>query len=238
MHDDGRFIPPGPGRQAAFAKRGGFPKSPLLSLGCSISIVCAFFFFWKNHFLFGLKDGFRAGIENATVKKAAVDVAVRDALLEGADWIIPVLFAALIGFTAVALISAAISRKNKGTTANPLPEVPKARLPIAMIRLFAASVFVVSALLVVRRTLLDVSISGAIAPIAGIWTALFRVLAILGLVLLLAGAAEVLVLRHQIYRSLFLNLSEGRRELQAMTSKRTPLSPLKKRLRDKVEVET
>jgi flagellar biosynthesis protein FlhB len=231
MHDDGRFIPPGSGRTAAFAQKGGFPKSPLLSSGVAISAMCAVFYLLKHFFLSGFIDSFRVGVEDAVVRKMSAAGAFEESIKRVLLGTAPILFAAMCGISAVVLISTILTRKGRGATAVPLPKMPGAILPITGIRVFAAIVFVFSALLVARSTTTDVSSPNA--WIEGIFALFFRVSAALGGILIFAGGAEVLIQRHQIYRALFLTRSEARRELRAETGNREPLKKAGQRARRK-----
>jgi flagellar biosynthesis protein FlhB len=234
MHDDGRYIPPGSGRRAAFAQKGGFPKSSLLSAGVAILVMSAVFFLFKNYFLSGLTDAFRVGLENAAVKKTSADIAVNGAAAAALHWIAPVLLSAAGGLCAVVILSTLVSGKGKGSTAVPLPKMPTARLPIAVIRIFAAVVFVASALCAIRGTTIDGA--NPAAWIEGIAMLFFRVSAALGGILILAGGAEVLAMRHQIFRALFLNRSEAGREMRAETGNRVSLKKAWARARLKADL--
>jgi flagellar biosynthesis protein FlhB len=213
--DEGRFIPPGSGRTAAFARQGGFAKSPLLSSGVGLLVVCAVFFVLKNHFFSELIESFRTGIENAAAKKISADAAGRESAAAFLHSIAPILLSLALGTGAVVIVLVSIFRRGKGSTATPLPKMPSARLAIGVIRIFAASVFLVSALLAVRRTTVD--FANPTSWIVCIGSLFFRVSATLGGILVLAGCAEVLVLRHRIFRALFLNRQEAGREMRAET---------------------
>lgn len=104
------------------------------------------------------------------------------------------------------------ARRGKGATAVLLPKMPRARFSIGAVRFFGAVVFVAAFLLAVREIKLDTS--SPLGFLSGFKELALRFVGVLGLVMVLTGAAEVLILRHSAFRALFLNRSEYQRELR------------------------
>jgi flagellar biosynthesis protein FlhB len=227
MKEDGRFIPPGPGRAAAFARRGGFGKSSLLAAGSGLLGACAALYIFRDRFYSGLVGAFRLGIDNAINNPSSPVDSIAISAESFFQLLIPVSISIFAAAFFGAVLPAMAARRGKGATAVPLPKIPQARLTTAAVRLFGAGLFVAGSLLAVRQTRLDVlSPTGWIGEIGALC---LRVLAVLGSVLVLVGMAEILILRHQIFQALFLNRSEARREIRGQQGSREAASRSRRR---------
>lgn len=229
MSEDGRFIPPGPGRSAAFARQGGFGKSSLSGPGWGIVCAALVLYIFKDSFALGWANLFYAGVENAATRTLSPVESIHVFFSAALGLFLPILGAAAAGVFTGALVPALAARRDKGTTSVPLPKMPRARFSVFAIRLFCAGIFIVSLALVVRHTEIDPT--GPKGWIVASGRFFLSALAVLGLTLVLAGTAETLILRRMIFHALFLNRSEARREARAQEGNRKTASMGRERLR-------
>ena len=213
MKEDGRFIPPGLGRIAAFARRGGFGTSPLLSAGAGMLSAALVLYFCKAAFHDGLTGLFREGLNQAAAGGTVLSAVSERIALPLVRLTLPVLLAAGTGTAVGAFLPAWAARRHKGDTAVPLPKMPRAGFGVLVIRVFGAALFLLTIILIARDT--ASSLGAHATPVAALGVLLFRILVALGAVSLLTGAAERMLLSHFIYHALFLDRSEHRREMRA-----------------------
>jgi flagellar biosynthesis protein FlhB len=232
MNEDGRFIPPGPGRSAAFARQGGFGKSSLSGLGWGLLCASLVLYILKDSLALGWINLFRAGIDNAATRALSPIDSIRVFFSAALELLWPISAAAATGMFAGALVPAFAARRGKGTTSAALPKIPRAGFSVFAIRLFCAGVFIVSLLFIVRRTNIDSLGPWGWLDFSG--RLFLRTLAVLGLIFVLAGAAETLILRRLIFHALFLNRSEARREARALKGSRETASKGRRRLRREI----
>ena len=219
MNEDGRFIPPGPGRLAAFARRGGFGTSSLLSAGAGMLSAALVLYLYRHTIYAGITALFQKGLVRAAdgaLSLSTISALVFEPLRR---LTLPVLLAAATGIAVGALLPAWAARRHKGNTAVPLPKMPGARIGILVIRGFGAALFLTIAALIGRNAASSFH-PNASSPIAVSGLVLLRLLVAVGAVSLLTGAAERLLLSHRIYHALFLDRSEHRREMRAQQGSR------------------
>ncbi len=215
MQEDGRFIPPGPGRVFAFSRNGGFGRSRLLAGGLGMLGAAAVLSLSGTTLLESMQRLVANGLIRAGSAVSPGD-AVALCLGEAAALVGPIGLAAAVGTLSGALIPALIARRGKGTTAVPLPSPPAARFAVFAVRLFGALVLIAATALIFREAGLNWTRgAGAAVWLDALAHVGLKLLIALGLVSVLTGAAELLLLRHAMWRALFLNRSEHRRELRA-----------------------
>jgi len=211
MNEDGRFIPPGPARTAAFSHAGGFGKSRLFTVGCGLLSGATVAYFLKSQIRVGLENCFRSGMDNTLLHRLPTEVFGE--FLQSAGVVLsPLAASTAVGLMCGALLPALAARRGKGVTVVPLPKMPRAAVSIGALRVFGAVVFGLAFLLSVRGIQFETgSLSGWIDAFGALT---WRFVALLGGMLMFVGAAEVLLLRYLSYRALFLTQSEFRRELR------------------------
>ena len=220
MNEDGRFIPPGPGRIAAFARRGGHPEaySALLGSGIGLLIAAAVLYVLRGRAEEGLVALFRVGLDGTRAGWTAPETVAERVLLPLVYFTAPVLLAAAAGLFFAAVLPALAARRGSAVTAVPLPTLPKLRFTRFVLRGLGAAIAVSAALLIARRAFRAMD-SGE-APLEAMGSALLQLTAATGAALAALGTVERLLIRHGIYRALFLNRSEHRRELRAQEGNR------------------
>ncbi len=220
MNEDGRFIPPGPGRIAAFARRGGHPEAygALLGSGIGLLIAAALLYVLQDRAEEGVVALFRVGLDETRTGWIAPATVAERVLLPLFFFTAPVLFAVAAGIFFAAVLPAVASRRGRAVTAVPLPPLPKLRLTRFAVRSLGAAIAVFAALLIARKAFRAMD-SGE-SPLESMGRALMQLTAATGAVLAALGAVERILIRHGIYRALFLNRSEHRRELRAQEGNR------------------
>jgi hypothetical protein len=121
-----------------------------------------------------------------------------------------VLAAGLLG----ALVPAMVARKNRGRTAVPLPKFPKNRIALTLLRTSGAVLFTLLAFYIFRRRVGAVwhLLQGDYNAANDLFIAFCELLTAGGAVLVLLGMAEIAIIRHSVWRTLFLDRMEARRE--------------------------
>jgi flagellar biosynthesis protein FlhB len=134
----------------------------------------------------------------------------RSAFFQILPFLTTVFAAGLLG----ALVPAIVARKNRGRTAVPLPKFPKNRIALTAIRTAGATLFTLLALYIFREQVGSVwrVLQGDLSAINELFVALCQLLAGGGAVLVLLGMAEIAIIRHGVWRTLFLNKMEAKRE--------------------------
>jgi flagellar biosynthesis protein FlhB len=139
-----------------------------------------------------------------------VVLTVRNAFFQTLPFFVAVFALGLLG----ALVPALVARKNRGRTAVPLPKFPKNRFALTLLHIAGAILFVLLALLVFRHR------AGAVWPllqgnfdgVSELFVAFCELLTAGGAILVLVGMAEIAIIRHSVWRTLFLDPMEAKRE--------------------------
>lgn len=230
MTENGRFIPPRSGRLAWAARKGFFPHSRSLVAGMACLAGAAAAYAGQGAIEGGFQTLFSGGLHSAVQR----DLGPVEASLHAGRAVIPMVLAGVIAPFLGALLGAWIPvvlfRRGKGQTAVPLPRMPSSRIEIAAIRFLGSMVFVLAVLHIVRAVP-----SVGNAPDGGIRVLghlIMEIVFLLGGILTVVGAAEVLCLRVSLFRALFLNRQEARREARATDGNRALIG---KRRREKRE---
>ncbi len=213
MADTERPIPPSSGRIAAAAKAGVFPTSNLLPSGISLLLTAALGWLFAEPVLRGANVLMTLSVERA-VSPGGAPVSSLESAAAGVLGPVLLFFALLFtGAFAGAGVPALIARRRAGRTAVPLPQIPAGTLPLGMLRLFGAGLFLLIALAVVRSAAVNVQATPSVLLSGG--RAVCQLTAVLGGILILLGLIEWTLRRHLIFRALHLNTAEARRESRA-----------------------
>jgi flagellar biosynthesis protein FlhB len=214
MTENGRFIPPHPGREAAAAQKGLFPRSRMLVVGFSLLATSAALFGFQSRVGQGFVSLFEKGLAEAIHRHLPLGNALSCAASEVLLPFLCLCLAPFIGATLGAWVPVLIFRKTRGSTAVPLPKIDGGKWETAIFRLFGALVFCLVALYIVRDfRLVRISPGGVISAVGIL---LLRLLTALGGILTLVGIGELLIMRVAIFHGLFLNRSEARQEHRAL----------------------
>ena len=214
MSSDHRPISPGPGRTAAAARAGLFPRSDAIPGGLSLLALAGISWLFFDRFAAAFHTLLEKGIRCAGFMRDDLKTSVLGYLGELGYLLLPILPIVFVSALLGAGIPALMARKGRGHTASPLPKAPTGRLQIAAVRLFGAALFVLIAVYIVNRS--DAAPTDAAHILTTILTLGCRIVAALGGVMLLIGLIELALMRHLIYRSLHLDMIEARRELRAV----------------------
>jgi flagellar biosynthesis protein FlhB len=211
-HSD-RTIPPGQGRVAAAARAGMFARSGAIVSGLVLLVSAAMLAFTGDRAGAYLQDLAQGGLDSVFMRPDSAREAVltvSSAFFQSLPFLATVFVAGLLG----ALVPAMVARKNRGRTAVPLPKFPKNRFALTLLHLAGAILFTLLAVLVFRRR------AGAVWPLmqgdfsatSGLLSAFCELLTAGGAILLLVGMAEIAIIRHSVWRTLFLDSMEAKRE--------------------------
>ena len=145
-----------------------------------------------------------------------------EAILRAARAVVPMLIVGVIapflGALLGAWLPAVLFRRGKGQTAVPLPRMPSSRAAITAIRSFGTIVFI-SAVLCIVRTAPGVG-DAADGGVRMLGCLTLKIVFLLGGILTVVGVGEVICLRVSLFRALFLNRQEARREARATDGNR------------------
>jgi hypothetical protein len=135
---------------------------------------------------------------------------VRSAFFQTLPFLTTVFAAGLLG----ALVPAMVARKNRGRTAVPLPKFPKNRIALTLIHTAGAVLFTLLAFFIFRRRIGSVwhLVQGDHSALNELFIAFCELLTAGGAVLVLLGMAEIAIVRHSVWRTLFLDRMEAKRE--------------------------
>lgn len=211
-HSD-RTVPPGQGRIAAAARAGMFARSGAIISGLVFLVSAGFLAITGDRAGAYLQHLAQSGLDSVFMRpdpEREVVLAVSSAFFLSLPFLITVFAAGLLG----ALVPTIVARKNRGRTAVPLPKFPKNRFTRTLLHLAGAILFTLLAALVFRRR------TGAVWPLVqGDFTAANELLVACcelltagGAILLLMGMAEIAIIRHSVWRTLFLDSMEAKRE--------------------------
>ncbi len=201
-------LPPSEGRIAAAYRDGRFPRSGILASGVSLLLVAGALFWFGEPLLAAALDLPRRGLSDALSRSGSVDGMVSG--FKAAAWILwPFFLLVLVGGGAFGVLPAIIARRKQGRTAVPLPSRAPSRLPRIALRLFGSLVFVLLALGIVRGL---PPASDPLSLLSSLGRGMCRIAAAAGGILVLLGLAELILTRHAVWRSLFLDSAESRRE--------------------------
>lgn len=214
MDDAGRSFPASAGRKGAAARAGVFPRSRLLSggvvlLGGALILSLAGGGLWSS-----LLAEFTSGLEGAMDKGVDPGQAALDALAAVLRMSLPVIvLVLLVGVLATALPALIAGRK--GTTSAPLPDDAEPRGARAVLELLSLLAFGVLAVRIIAGSLPSFSVFSVeemegTVPAAG--ELVVAIPAAAGIVMCLAGLADLAHTRATIWRRLALTRSEAERE--------------------------
>jgi flagellar biosynthesis protein FlhB len=212
MSSDYRPIPPGPGRTAAAARASLFPRSDAIPGGLALLASAGFGWLLSDP----LASAIRALLASELASAASQGADVRSSISRTAEALGSTLLPVLSVLFLAALLGAALpvlmARKGRGHTASSLPRPPTGRLPVFVIRLLGAGLFLLIALHLVDRA--GAMPTDAAGMLKAILTFACGMAGALGGVMLLVGITELTLMRHLIYRALHLDAAQARRELR------------------------
>ncbi len=216
MNDSGHFIPPSSGRLKAFASIGGFGRSTFLVSGGALIGACTSITLVTASFL---EPSCSVGYLSDSLSPFALSLeeSFNYAVIHFLNILIPVLLSTFIGGLAGAFIPIAIVGEKKGNTFVPLPKIPPSGISVLILRIFGTVVFLMISIIIIREI-------NPISDIPSTWVfeignAVITILISMGLILVFVGITELLIIRHKIYRSLFLNRSEAVRETHGQSNR-------------------
>ena len=223
MTDRDRTVPPGRGRVAAAARAGLFARSGTAVSGLILLTVSGFGAAFGEHWVASARDLVGHGVATAATPGADHGEALAGGFSDGLGLLLPIVLtvfgAALMG----GLVPALVARRKKGQTSIPLPEAPS--LSVARVVLFTAGagVMLLVGLHIFRTHIGAVwqAMEGNRAGAQELMRALWTLLGAGGGVLLLVGICELGMTRHALWRALFLDNSQARREQRDREGDRT-----------------
>ena len=211
-HSD-RTVPPGQGRIAAAAWAGMFARSGTFVSGLVLLASAGAMALTGDLVGVYVHDLMRNSLEMISLKPepgSYLAFTVKSTFFQSIPFLTTIAIAALLGV----LVPALVAKRNHGTTAVPLPKMPRNRIVLALLHTAGAGLFLLIALLIFRRhvgsmwQLFDGDIQGATL----LFAAFCELTAAAGVVLLLVGITEIATLRHTIWRALFLDSMDAKRE--------------------------
>ncbi len=212
-----RTVPPGQGRIAAAARAGLFPRSGAIPSGLGfLATACILTLFGEEagQLLIGLlTDGLDVAL---WLRLSPVD-ALSKALGASVGLVLLLTIPLFLGAFLGAVVPAVVAKRRRGRTAVPLPRPPKIRLVLGVIQMAGLSLIVLLALYIFRGHFGAVwrLLGGELGAALILFQAFVKLLAAGGFVMLLVGGIELVISRQAIWKSLFLDRLEARREDRA-----------------------
>jgi flagellar biosynthesis protein FlhB len=201
-----RHIPPGQGRVAAAYREGRFPKSGLLSGGVVLLTVSLGLLWMGGWLVGGIINLFGLGVMKVLERPAGTDAAM-EMLTETARLLLPLLGLMFAVGALFALLPALLGRRQRGRTAVPMP-APKRGLLALLVLLALMALYIFKTLPLKGYSPLDI--------LGTIGKGVLQLGTACGATMIIVGAGELLLVRHLVWRSLFLDKSESLREQRAM----------------------
>jgi flagellar biosynthesis protein FlhB len=161
----------------------------------------------------GVTELFGLGVAKVLERPAANDAAM-GMLAETALLLLPWLGLMLAVGALFALLPALLGRRRRGRTAVPMPAPKRGLLARLVLRTFGVVVLALVALYIFKT--LPLKGNGPLDILGTIGTGVLRLGAACGATMIVVGAGELLLVRHLVWRSLFLDKSESLREQRAM----------------------
>jgi flagellar biosynthesis protein FlhB len=205
-------LSPGEGRIAAAYRAGRFPASDLLSTGVVLLLLAAALYCLAGQTVSALVELFHRGLLDVLRRPREIDAAMTS-LSTLVRVTLP--FSGLVLFVSAlsTVLPALAARRRRGRTAIPLPPQKNARFSRFALRLLGAVVFISIAISIIKG--LPLGGANALEALTVLGTGLCQTIAAAGGVMVLVGAGELVLMRHIVWRTLFLDTAEQRREQRA-----------------------
>jgi flagellar biosynthesis protein FlhB len=208
-----RHIPPGQGRVAAAYREGRFPRSELLPGGVVLLTVSLGLLWLGGGLAGGITELFGLGVTKVLERPAGTGAAM-EMLTDTARLLLPWLGLMFAVGALFALLPALLGRRRRGRTAVPMPAPKRGLLALLVLRTFGVVLLALVALYIFKT--LPLKGNGPLDILGTIGTGVLRLGAACGATMIVVGAGELLLVRHLVWRSLFLDKSESLREQRAM----------------------